>query len=142
MKQLNNLEYNTVINYQNVNYKIYVRKLINDDNLNLFNLNTSKILNENIITKNNLSLELDNKNSSYLFIYLNQKYLINKIDNNLVLTNMIVRNSQVYKNKDIIKIGNVDFIIYNNCTLLIPLITNKIYDNNYGVSFNYYVPRI
>ena len=95
-----------------------------------------------IILKNNWSLELDNKNSSYLLLYLNQKYLINKIDNSLVLTNMNTRNSQIYKNKDIFKIGNNDFLLYNNCTLLIPLVTTKIYDNNYGVSFNYYVPKI
>jgi hypothetical protein len=141
-KKVNILEYQKIINYQNINYKINIKKLINDNNLNLFNLSSSKILNENIITKNNLSLELENKNSSYLFQYLNQKYLINKIENTLVLTNMNIRNSQIYKNKDIIKIGNIDFIIYNNCTLLIPLITTKIFDNSYGVSFNYYVPRI
>ena len=108
----------------------------------MYNLNTSKILSDNIILKPNLSLELENKNSSYLFIYFNQKFLINKIDNSIVLTNMNVRISQIYKNKDILKLGNIDFLLYNNCTLLIPLVTSKIYDNSYGVSFNYYVPRI
>jgi hypothetical protein len=75
-------------------------------------------------------------------IYLNQKYLINKINNTIVLTNMFTKSSQIIKNKEIFKLNNLDFILYNDATLLIPMMNKKIFDNSYGVSFNLYLPRI
>jgi len=73
---------------------------------------------------------------------MNQKYLINKINNSIVLTNMLNKNSQIIKNKDTFKLGQYDFLLYNDSTLLIPMIQKKIFDNSYGVAFNTYIPRI
>ena len=34
-----------------------------------------------------------------------------------------------------------DYMLYNEGTLLIPMINKKIYDNYYGTSFNMYIPK-
>jgi hypothetical protein len=67
--------------------------------------------------------------------------LINKIGNSIVYTSLINKNSQILKNKDNFKIGNYDFLIYNDCTLIIPVTNQKIFDNNYGTSYNLYIPK-
>ena len=71
---------------------------------------------------------------------MNQKYLINKIHNTIVLTNLVNRNSQIIKNKDNFKIGLYDFILYNNASIIIAATTTKFFDNNYGTTFNIYIP--
>jgi hypothetical protein len=130
------------INYQNIIYKINVLKLEESPNLNMLNLYNHKIPEANFINKTNLSFQLENNNSSYLLLFMNQKILINKINNNIVFTNLINKNSQILKNKDNFKIGNYDFLIYNDCTLIIPVTNQKIFDNNYGTSYNLYIPKI
>ena len=99
----------------------------------------SDIFDINIINKLNISLELDEQNSSYLVILFGQKYLLIKNNNQLIITNLLTRKSNIYKNKDNFKIGNYDYTFYNN--LLIPVSIKKIFDNNYGTSFNIYIPR-
>ena len=132
--------YTLNIFYQNINYKIHTLKLKQSINLNYSNLNDAKIL--NFIGKDNVAFELNKENSSYLIMYMNQKYLINKINNSIILTNMFNKKSQIIKNKENFKLGLNDFILYNNSTILIPMINKKIFDNNYGVSYNMYIPRI
>jgi hypothetical protein len=117
-------------------------KLKESNNLNLSNLFTTKISDENIIDKSNLAFEIDRNNSSYLISFLNQKYLINKINNSIVITNLLNRNSQIIKNKEYFKMSNYDFVLYNDCTLIIPMINKRIFDNNYGTAYNLYTPRI
>jgi len=134
--------YISKINYQNIFYNLYTIKLTETIDLNFSNLYKTNIIDNNIIHKFNLCFELEKKNSSYLIIFINQKYLINKINNTIVITNLINKSSQILKNKDIFKIGIYDFILYNECTLLVPMINKKIYDNNYGTSYNAYIPRI
>ena len=75
-------------------------------------------------------------------ILLKQKYLINKIDNTVIITNLSNKNSQIIKNKDYFKIGIYDYMLYNDCTLIIPMTNKKIFDNNYGTAYNLYTPRI
>ena len=129
-------------NYQNVNYKVNTLRLKESNNLNLSNLFTTKISEENIVDKYNLAFEIDKNNSSYLISFLNQKYLINKINNSIVVTNLLNRNSQIIKNKEYFKMANYDFILYNDCSLIIPMINKRIFDNNYGTAYNLYTPRI
>ena len=116
-------------------------KLEESENLNLYNLNTTKIPLNNYINKYNIIFELNNKNSSYLLNFSNQKYLINKINNSIVLTNLNNKQSQLIKNNELFKLDQFDYILYKESTLLIPLINKKIFDNNYGISFNNYIPR-
>ena len=142
--KINKKEYNIFnlkINYQNILYKISAVKLEQSPELNMLNLYKQNIPESNYITKNNLSFILENNNSSYLVLFMNQKVLINKIGNSIVFTNLVNRNSQILKNKDNFKIGYDDFLVYNDCTLIIPVTNQKIFDNNYGTSYNLYIPR-
>jgi hypothetical protein len=129
------------INYQNIIYKINAIKLDQSPDLNMLNLYKHEVPEINFINKTNLSFQLENNNSSYLIVFMNQKILLNKINNNIVFTNLINKNSQILKNKDNFKIGNYDFLIYNDCTLIIPVTNQKIFDNNYGTSYNLYIPK-
>jgi hypothetical protein len=126
--------------YLNNIYRLNSIKLDVSNELNFLNLYQSKISENNIIYKQNLAFELNKSNSSYLINYFNQKYLINKIDNMVIVTSLFNKKSQIIKNKDNFKLGNYDYMMYNNCTLFIPMINKKIYDNNYGTAFNTYVP--
>jgi hypothetical protein len=72
----------------------------------------------------------------------NLNSLINKVSNTVIITNLINKNSQVIKNKDNFKLGLNDFVLYNDSTLLLPMITKKIFDNNYGTSYNLYFPKV
>ena len=129
------------INYQNIIYKINAIKLDQSPDLNMLNLYKHEVPETNFINKSNLSFQLEYNNSSYLIVFMNQKILLNKINNNIVFTNLINKNSQILKNKDNFKIGNYDFLIYNECTLIIPVTNQKIFDNNYGTSYNLYIPK-
>jgi len=142
IKNNEQLIYQNIVNYQNINYKINTIKLYETENLNIMNLNKTEINKLNYVIKNNIAIELKKENASYLFYYMNHKYLINKINNSIVLTNMLNRNSTIIKNKDTFKLENNDYMLYNDCTILIPMINKKIFDNNYGVTFNYYIPKI
>ena len=130
------------INYQNINYNIPSLKLVPSASLNISNLFKSPIHKDNIIQNPNTGMELGNENLSYLISYYNQKYLINKVGNSIILTNLFNKNSQVLKNKDIFKIGNFDFCISNDSTFLMPMINKKIFDNNNSTNFNMWIPRV
>ena len=134
--------YISKIVFQNIVYKINTLKLKASDELNFMNLYKSKVLKENIINKNNIAFQLEEHNSSYLILNMNQKYLINKINNIVIVTNLFNKTSQTVKNKDNFKMGNSDFMLYNNSLLIIPMSNKKIFDNNYGTSYNVYLPRL
>jgi len=141
IKKDNDLVYNKLVNYQNINYKIPTIRILPTQNLNFSNLYTSQIHENNILLNLNLSIELGKDNLSYLIKIGNQKYLINKTINSIVLTNLFNKNSQIIKNKDNFKIGILDYILYNDCTLLMQ-VTNKTYfDNNYGRTISVYTPK-
>jgi hypothetical protein len=120
--------YNTSINYKNITYHFNTMNLESSPNLNFSNLYVTETSTNNIIDNDSLAINLENKNNSYLFIYFKQKYLLNKINNSIVLTNLNTNNSQILKNGDIFKISNNDFLLYSNGTLLVPLL-NQLGDN-------------
>jgi len=136
-----NKEYITKINYFNVIYRLNTIKLEQTNELNFLNLYKTNIVKNNIINKLNLSFALDSTNSSYLIMFFNQKYLINKVNNSIILTNLINKKTQLIKNKENFKLGLHDYMLYNESTLFIPMINKKIYDNKYGTSFNMYIPK-
>ena len=39
-----------------------------------------------------------------------------------------------------INLGLYDFILYNNASIIIAATTTKFFDNNYGTTFNIYIP--
>ena len=141
-KKINMSSYITKIQYSNILYKLTTIKLYESNELNFLNLYQSKIVENNIINKSNIAFELENINSSYLIMYFNQKYLINKVDNTIILTNLSNKKYQIIKNKENFKLGLYDYMLYNDSTLLIPMINKKIFDNSYGTSYNMYVPKI
>jgi hypothetical protein len=140
-KKDNHLLYNKFINYQNINYKIPTIRILPTQNLNFSNLYSTQIQKNNILLNQNLSIELGKDNLSYLIKILNQKYLINKTDNSIVLTNLFNKNSQIIKNKDNFKIGMLDYILYNECTLLMQVTNNRYFDNSYGRTISIYTPK-
>jgi hypothetical protein len=142
IKKNNDLLYNKVVNYQNVNYKIPTIRILPTQNLNFSNLYTSQIHENNILLNLNLSIELGKDNLSYLIKIANQKYLINKTNNSIVLTNLFNKNSQIIKNKDNFKIGMLDYILYNDCTLLMQVTNQKYFDNSNGRTISFYTPKI
>jgi hypothetical protein len=128
--------------FQNTVYRINTMKIKDNNDLNFMNLYNSKVIKENVINKNNIAFQLEEYNSSYLILLMNQKYLINKVNNILIVTNLFNRTSQTVKNKDNFKIGLNDYMLYNNSTLIIPMNNQKIFDNSYGTSYNFYLPRL
>ena len=132
--------YISKIQYLNIFYKLITIKLEYSNELNFLNLYQSSIIENNIINKSNISFELNNNNSSYLILFFNQKYLINKINNTIIVTSLSNKKSQLIKNKENFKLGNYDYMLYNDGCILIPMINKKIYDNNYGTSYNLYIP--
>ena len=132
--------YTLRINYNNSFYKISTIKLKETLDLNFSNLYKTKIFECNIINNINISFELETFNSSYLISVFNQKYLIIKNDNIVIITNLQSRQSTVTKNNDNFKLTNYDYTLYNG-TLLLSMINKKIFDNNYGTSYNVYMPR-
>ena len=135
-------QYISKIIYSNVLYKVNTIKLEKSNELNFLNLYQTKIVENNIVNNSNISFELDNNNSSYLINYFHQKYLINKINNSIILTNIIYKKTQLIKNKENFKLGMFDYMLYNNGNIIIPMINKKIYDNNYGTAFNMYIPKV
>ena len=132
--------YTSKIQYLNIFYKLITIKLEYSNELNFLNLYQSSIMENNIINKSNISFELNNNNSSYLILFFNQKYLINKVNHTIILTSLSNKKSQVIKNKENFKLGNYDYMLYNDGCILIPMMNKKIYDNNYGTSYNLYIP--
>jgi hypothetical protein len=132
--------YTLRINYNKQFYKISTIKLKDTPELNFGNLYKTKVYDCNIINNINISLELETFNSSYLILFFNQKYLIIKNNNIVIITNLNTHKSDVIKTNDNFKIGNNDYTLYNG-TLLLSMVNKKIFDNNYGTSYNIYLPR-
>jgi hypothetical protein len=132
--------YTLRINYNKQFYKISTIKLKDTPELNFGNLYKTTIYDCNIINNINISFELETLNSSYLILFFNQKYLIIKNTNVVIITNLQTHKSDVIKNNDNFKLGQYDYTLYNG-TLLLSLINKKIFDNNYGTAYNIYLPR-
>ena len=134
------------INYMNIDFfkKKYVVKIhkIISSNLNMYNLNKAKVLKENIINDYKLTLLLENKNSSYLINYFKFNYLINKVNDKLLITNLKNKKTLVLRNNSFFKLLNYNFYLINNCSLIIPITNKKVYNNNNGMAMNYFEPII
>jgi hypothetical protein len=127
------------INYQNIIYNLPSYQLLSSKDLNATNLFQTIIPERNYI-KQNITYQLENVNSSYLLVFRKQKYLVNKINNTLVIINLVNKSSVIAKNNSNFKLDNYDYVLYNNGTLMIPVINKRIYDNSYGMAYNMYLP--
>ena len=85
---------------------------------------------------------MSGENSHYFIQIMNQKYLIKKIKNTILLTNCFTKKTIIVRNKEYFKLGNYDYLLYNNGQLIIPMINKKLYNNQYGITHTIYIPRI
>jgi hypothetical protein len=125
--------------HNNVNYNLYSIILTPiKQNTNLINQVIEK---SNIFTNYDNAIELDNKNMNYLILFNKTKYLVNKKDTNLTFINLQNKNIISINNKEYFKLENVNYLLTNNSTLIIPVENKKIFDNNNGTSYNVLIPK-
>ncbi len=147
MNETNNMNdtiidtYKKNIFYNDISYVINVKDIKKSD-LNIHNLFNSKFHKENIIKNNNISLKIENINSSYLLLYINNLYLLNKIDELLIITNLKNKKSVQIKNNNYFMLSNNIFYLLENCTLLLPISNKKELNKDSGIIYNYYTPLI
>ena len=131
--------YKTNFQHNNTNYSINTIKLdpLPKDS-NIMKIDVSE---NNIMNTPSLAFEIDSSDMNYLILYNNVRYLINKTGNLIVVINLYNKNIQKIKNKDSLKMLNNDYMLYNN-TVFIPMENKKIFNNDYGTSFNLLTPKI
>jgi len=125
--------------HNNVNYNLYSTILTPiKQNTNLINQVIDK---SNIFTNYDNAIELDNKNMNYLIMFNKTKYLVNKKDTNLTFINLQNKNIISINNKEYFKLENVNYLLTNNSTLIIPVENKRLFDNNNGTSYNVLIPK-
>ena len=130
--------YKTNFQHNNTNYSINTIKLEplpKDSNIMKIDVHEN-----NIINTPSMAFEIDSADMNYLILYNNVRYLINKTGNLIVIINLYNKNIQKIKSKDSLKMLNNDYILYN--TVFIPMENKKIFNNDYGTSFNLLTPKI
>ena len=111
-------------------------------NLNMYNLKETKVLKENILNNDKISLLLENKNSSYLLSYFNQIFLLNKVNNKLLITNLKNKKTMILNDNKFFKLLDYNFYLTFDCKLIIPIINKKIFNNKNCTSINYFEPNV
>jgi hypothetical protein len=126
-------------NHNNVNYNLNTVKISPiKQNTNLVN---QVIEDSNIFTSYDNAIELDNNNNNYIILLNKIKYLVNKKETVLTFINLQTKNILSVNNKDYFKLENINYLLANNGTLIIPVETKKFFDNNNGTSYNVFVPK-
>ena len=135
-------EYMVRIQYLNVFYKLSVIKLEPLNEIDLLNVNKIKINETNIINNSMVSytFEIQSIDANYLISYLNQRYLLMKENGILYIMNIYTKKYQTIKNKEYFKLVNNDYMVYNDLTLIVPMIYKKIYNNHYGTLYSVFLP--
>jgi predicted RNA-binding protein len=131
--------YKTNFQHNNTNFSINTIKLepLPKDS----NIMKIDVAESNIINTTSLAFEIDSADMNYLILYNNVRYLVNKTGNLIVIINLYNKNIQKIKNKDSLKMLNNDYMLHNN-TVFIPMENKKIFNNDYGTSFNLFTPKI
>ena len=115
---------------------------LKSSNINMYSIHNSPILKENIIQDHKIALRLDDKNSSYLFFYQNNKYLINKVGEQVLLTKLQNKKTIILKNNNFFKILNYNYYITNNNTLMVPINNKQIFDSTNNKMIHFFEPYI
>ena len=129
-----------VFNHNNVNYTLNclrIKEVGKDTTLN------QHVEKNNIIgnDKMNLTIELDENDKNYIIQLNKSKYLINKKNTVITFINLATKQILSYNNKDYFKLENVNYMLGNNSTLIIPLEPKKYFDNSNGMTYNILVPK-
>ena len=129
------------INFFNKKYIVKIHKIISS-NLNMYNLTKSKILKENIINDEKLSLLIENKNSSYLLNYFNNIYLINRVNDKLLITYLKNKKTMILSDNKFFKLSKYNFYLTFGSRLIIPIVNKKVFNNQNGLAINYFEPNV
>jgi hypothetical protein len=78
---------------------------------------------------------------NYLILFNKTKYLVNKKDTVLTFINLQNKNIISINNKEYFKLENVNYLLTNNSTLIIPVENKRLFDNNNGTSYNVLIPK-
>lgn len=137
--QVSIMKKNILFNQQsfNITYR-HLKK----SQINIKNLFQSIIEKENRISQKNISLQLESENSSYLLLYLENPYLLNKIDDSLIITNLKKRKSIQVNNQQYLLLSNCTFYLTENCSLLIPLMIKQEMNEHSGKMSHQFFPYI
>jgi len=124
------------------NYKIPCLKLDSSMNLNFKQINQESISVNNNIEKENMSIHVPEMNQYYLIKFKNTKFLLYRMNQTLIITNIQTKNSKIVKNKEMIRILSYNFILTNHASLLVPMEQKRFFDNHYGTTVSTFVPKV
>jgi hypothetical protein len=126
----------------NKNYKIPCLKLDSSMNLNFKQINQESISVNNNIEKENISIHVPEMNQYYLIKFKNTKFLLYRMNQTLIITNIQTKNSKIVKNKEMVRILSYNFILTNHASLLVPMEQKRFFDNHYGTTVSTFVPKV
>ncbi len=128
--------------HQMKTYRMPCVKLQTTDQLDFKNIYVQPISISNKIDKNNLAINVPEMNKYYLMSFMNQKHLFFRNPQTLIITNILNRNTRMIKNKEIFKLGQSDYLLTNQCSMLVPMESKKYFDNSYGTTKNFFIPKM
>jgi hypothetical protein len=124
-------------------FVLTIRVLRKINHINFENLNNINVDDNNIINNNTISLSLENINNDFCLIELNGiKILIKIVRNAVIITNINNNISIVVYNDKYFSIGTSEYLLTNNCKLIIPVENKKVYNNKYNNATSIKLPKI
>ena len=127
--------------YQNKPYNIPTLRLIPSPTLNASNLLTTPIPTQNQLPDAPVGIEMVDENQTYLVMVKNQKILVRKNGRQISFINLNNKQTVSTNGYDKVKWNTFDYVLFNSHTLMVPLVLNRVYDNQSGATLNYYLPR-
>ncbi len=127
--------------YQNKPYNIPTLRLIPSPTLNATNLLSTPIPSQNQLPDAPVGIEMIDENQTYLVQMKHQKILVRKNGRQISFINLSNKQNVSNYNTDRIKWNSFDYVLFNNHTLMVPLVLHKVYDNQSGAELNYYLPK-
>jgi hypothetical protein len=125
----------------NRNYKIPCLKLDASNQLNFKQIHQEVISVNNNIEQENISIHVPEMNQYYLIQFKRTKFLLYRMNQTLIITNIQTKNSKIVKNKEMVRILSYNFILTNHASLLVPMEQKRFFDNHYGTTVSTFVPR-
>ncbi len=125
----------------NKNYKIPCLKLDASPQINFKQIHQEMISINNNIEQENISIHVPEMNQYYLIQFKRTKFLLYRMNQTLIITNIQTKNSKIVKNKEMVRILSYNFILTNHASLLVPMEQKRFFDNHYGTTVSTFVPR-
>ncbi len=128
--------------HQMKTYRMPCMKLQTSEMVDFKNIYIQPVLQSNKVDRMNMAVNVPELNKYYLMSHMNQKYLFYRNAQALIITNIQNRNTKMIRNKEIFKLGNNDYLLTNQCSMLVPMETKKYFDNSYGTTKNFFIPKM